>query len=529
MNNKAKKRLIKAGCQRGFTLLELILGVVLAGIVGLFLFWMVIEDAKYKAIEHTRAKVREKTQLVVDLLSSDVRDLAGYENMSYDFNNDQLMFDRILYNDGSYQLFQVSWTIESLQGTGQNLWRLRRTVNRPGSIISTVILEPLSFARFNFYFIEPSVDPNTDKNSLEKISNNNSSAGLILSHLGPDDFRRLAYIEVELEVEVQSANARLSGMFGEHYKPYKLIKQVHPRNIDPFIKGLAFEHESMAIQGGDVAIDRAEYIVQGVVNVGVGAVQAAMSMLTSAMSMASGGSGAAMAPAMGGISDDAIGMLGKVVGEVAGPLGAMALKSNPDYVQGVVLYTQGEDDNGESAQWEAQFNFSLYATQDNWHPNWIVPSGFLAASFEEEGQGMDTGIMFKPVLQNPYLIQLGLPINTFIDEDRTASLDFQGKGPYPEDDWGKAYPFSTYFIPGQSDIYNPLPIEKGQSFDFQVLSPVGSESITAADVLAALWLSLNSLRGSYEDMLPVFKELKGLQEQIEKMANAMGQMSGGGG
>ena len=150
------------------------------------------------------------------------------------------------------------------------------------------------------------------------------------------------------------------------------------------------------------------------------------------------------------------------------------------------------------------------------------------ATEETSGSEEATGIRFVPTTQNPYLALLGLPLNAGLDQNRQAALTFEGTT-FASQDWGKVFVFSPYFMPGQSTPTHPLPINKGEPFDIQVLNSM--ENVTVGDLLAALFVALPFSRNAYEATLPFLKLLRTTSEGIDMLVQTLGQATsllGGG-
>jgi hypothetical protein len=119
-------------------------------------------------------------------------------------------------------------------------------------------------------------------------------------------------------------------------------------------------------------------------------------------------------------------------------------------------------------------------------------------------------------------------LNAGLDQNRQAALTFEGNT-FASQDWGKVFVFSPYFMPGQSTPTHPLPINKGEPFDIQVLNSM--ENVTAGDLLAALFAALPFSRNAYEATLPFLKLLRTTSEGIDMLVQTLGQATsllGGG-
>jgi len=119
-------------------------------------------------------------------------------------------------------------------------------------------------------------------------------------------------------------------------------------------------------------------------------------------------------------------------------------------------------------------------------------------------------------------------LNAGLDQNRQAALTFEGNT-FASQDWGKVFVFAPYFMPGQSTPTHPLPINKGEPFDIQVLNSM--ENVTVGDLLAAMFAAFSFSRNAYVATLPFLKLLRTTTEGINMLVQALGQATsllGGG-
>jgi prepilin-type N-terminal cleavage/methylation domain-containing protein len=233
------------GSDRGFTLVELLVGVVVSGLVALFLFWMVAQDARFKALERARAGVRDKVQLAIDLFQEDFRGIESTDGLearpgSFYVQSDKglltlnwgVRFKRWLYlSESGRPGFQPLWVVwGAKQGSRPDpYWTLYRIVHREayGRMIevSRLELKPLTRAELHLFGLNERAEPGPGALvRLDKTYPYSVPSGKL---------ERLAYAELEIDALAQTgASQRMLGTFGQNYRPSRFIARAQPRNID---------------------------------------------------------------------------------------------------------------------------------------------------------------------------------------------------------------------------------------------------------------------------------------------------------
>ena len=300
---------------RGFTLVELIVGVAVSGLVALFLFWMVAQDSRFKALERARAGVRDKVQVAIDLFQEDFRGIEGTAGLearpgSFYVQSDKglltldwgVRFKRWLYlSEGGRPGFQPLWVVWGAKkgsGTGSS-WTLYRIVHREAYgqkiEVSRLELKPLARAELHLFGLNKRAEPGLD--ALVRLDKAYPYS------VPSSELERLAYAELGIEALAQTgASQRMVGTFGQNYRPYRFVVRAQPRNVDAaFVNPKPLSGVSLPPPKAESdAMDRVDYIAEGVKTVTVEALQAGLQVIQLAVSVASMAGGAVSAPATAG-------------------------------------------------------------------------------------------------------------------------------------------------------------------------------------------------------------------------------------
>jgi len=329
------------GSDRGFTLVELLVGVVVSGLVALFLFWMVAQDARFKALERARAGVRDKVQLAIDLFQEDFRGIESMDGLearpgSFYVQSDKglltlnwgVRFKRWLYlSESGRPGFQPLWVV---WGAKKGLrpdpyWTLYRIVHREayGRMIevSRLELKPLTRAELHLFGLNERAEPGPGALvRLDKTYPYSVPSGKL---------ERLAYAELEIDALAQTgASQRMLGTFGQNYRPYRFVARAQPRNIDAaFVNPKPLSGVSLPPPKAESdAMDRVDYIAEGVKTVTIEALQAGLQVIQLAATLAT--TVTAPTAAAGAAAGAGIAATGAAVGTGGlASLGGLALSS----------------------------------------------------------------------------------------------------------------------------------------------------------------------------------------------------------